>query len=330
LSSNNSYSNSNSYNQPQAQSYSQPSQPQSYNQPSQSQSGGSNDLLDQCFTLDNTITELESRLSAFRALQSRVLSDKASFPELDAEAADILTGYRALASRMKKIKSKPESGNPRNAAQVGRVDRRLKASMTEFQKVESEFRQRVKEQQARQYRIVKPDASEEEVAAAVESPDSQIFQQALINSDRRGQAQSTMNAVRQRHQAIQNIERTMIELAELFQDLDTLVLQQDVQVKEIEQKAEEAAEDVTQANVELDKGISSARAARKKKWCLLIFLIIVIVVVVAAVVIYFEINKAKPATTTNNTTTNNNNNGGAAGNAGGANHKHRRMVEYWA
>jgi syntaxin 1B/2/3 len=165
--------------------------------------------------------------------------------------------------------------------------------MTDFQKIESDFRARMKEQQERQYRIVNPNATEDEVYAAVDSPDTQIFQQALLNADRRGQSQSALSAVRQRHVAIQNIEHTMIELAELFQDLDTLVMEQDVKIQEIETKAEAVQEDVEQANVQLDKGIDSARAARRKKWCLFWFLVIVIIVVVAAVIIYIEVNKKK-------------------------------------
>jgi len=115
-----------------------------------------------------------------------------------------------------------------------------------------------------------------------------------MNSNRRGEAQSTLNAVRARHEAIQNIERTMIELAELFQDLDTIVMQQDEAIQQIQEKAEEAQTNIIEANKELDQGIVSARGARKKKWICLCLTILILVLIAAGLAAYFLINK-KPA-----------------------------------
>lgn len=61
----------------------------------------------------------------------------------------------------------------------------------------------------------------------------------------------------------------MIELAQLFQDLDAAVIQQEAAVQNIEQQGEQVEENVAKANVEIDGAIDSARAARRKKfWCL--------------------------------------------------------------
>ena len=140
------------------------------------------------------------------------------------------------------------------------LDRRIRKAINHYQTVESQFRKDVQEQQRRQYLIVNPDATEEEIIQATESgADTQIFQQALLNSDRRGQAQSTLANVRQRHDAIQQIQRTMMELAQLFQDLDEIVMQQ-------EPKAEETQTNMVQANEHLDVATGKARSARRKKW----------------------------------------------------------------
>lgn len=92
-----------------------------------------------------------------------------------------------------------------------------------------------------------------------------------MSSDRRGQAQSALGAVRARHDAIQNIEKTMIELAQLFQDLDAIVVQQDPAVQVIEDRAGEAHGNVVKANEEIAQANNKARSRRRKKWwCLLI------------------------------------------------------------
>lgn len=264
---------------------------------------GAENILDECSAIDYAITDLESRLQSFKSLQARILSDRAQIQELDAASADLLGAYRSLAARMKKIKSKPESGSPRNAPQVGRVDRRLKSSLTEFQRIESEFRSSMREQQARQYRIVNPAATEDEVREAVDDPSVQVFQQALVNADRRGQSQSALSAVRTRHAAIQRVEQTMMELAEMFQDLDTLVQQQEVQVQEIEEKGNDVQQNIVQANQQLDTGIKSARNARRLKWIIFWIIVAIIVIVVVVAVVYFLVIK-KEATTATNAVTN--------------------------
>lgn len=58
----------------------------------------------------------------------------------------------------------------------------------------------------------------------------------------------------------------MIALAQLFQDLDAAVIQQDVAVQNIEQQGEQVEENVAKGNVELGGAIEKAKAARRKKF----------------------------------------------------------------
>lgn len=227
-----------------------------------------NQILNDCRAVSRAVDDLEGRLQELQRLQrSFVSSAGVSNKDVDALSADIMSGYRGLADRVKRIKGQPDAGNPRNKPQVDALDRRIRKAIQSYQQTEAAFRKEVQEQQRRQYLIVRPDATESEIREATEGGgDTQIFQQALMQSDRRGQSQSTLRNVQQRHDAIQQIERTMIELQQLFQDLDAIVVQQDVAVQDIEVKAEETYGHIEAGNVHLDKGVSSARAARKKKW----------------------------------------------------------------
>ena len=87
-----------------------------------------------------------------------------------------------------------------------------------------------------------------------------------MSSNRRGQAQSALRAVQGRHEAIQKIEKQMIELAQLFQDMEAAVIEQEPAVMDIEQKGEETAVNVTKGNEQLDDAVKKARSARRKKW----------------------------------------------------------------
>ena len=236
-----------------------------YNQPPQRDP---NAILNECRQVGRAIDDLEGRLQELQRVQRGFVGGNgASNKEIDSMSADIMTGYRGLADRVKRIKSQPDAQNARNKPQVDALDRRIRKAINSYQQVESQFRKDVQEQQRRQYLIVNPEASEAEIReATMDGGDTQIFQQALLNSDRRGQAQSTLRNVQQRHDAIQQIERTMIELQQLFQDLDAIVVQQEPLVQNIEQKAEETNTHLTAGNVEVGKAVNSARAARKKKW----------------------------------------------------------------
>jgi SNARE domain len=90
-----------------------------------------------------------------------------------------------------------------------------------------------------------------------------------MDRDRSTRAQTTLSNNRKRHDDIQVIEKQMLALVQLFQDLDAIVIQQEAAVETIDQRGEDVQQNVEQANVQLDTAITSARAARRKKfWCL--------------------------------------------------------------
>jgi syntaxin 1B/2/3 len=227
-----------------------------------------NAILNDCRQVSRSIDDLEARLPELERLQKSFASGTGvSNQQIEALSADIMTGYRGLADRVRRIKGMQGAGEPRNRAQVDSLDRRIRKAIQKYQEAEARFRKEVQEQQKRQYLIVNPNATQEEIEEASEtSGDVQIFQQALMNSGRQGQANSTLRNVQARHDAIQQIQRTLEELAQLFQDLDQMIVEQEPMVEQIAQKAEETHEHVQAGNVHLDKGVVSARGARKKKW----------------------------------------------------------------
>jgi syntaxin 1B/2/3 len=230
-----------------------------------------NAILNECKAIGDGITDIEMAINQLETIQLRVLSNPDTSSrvneELDSKTAEIMNMFRNFTGRMKNLKQKPESGSARNAPQIGNTERRLKGVRQTYQQVDANFQRQLRDQMARQYRIVRPEASAEEVREAVEdTSNQQVFSQALMQSSRRGQAQSALNAVENRHQAIAKIERQMIELAELFQDMENLVVQQEAAVTNIEMKGEEVVENMDKGTEQIGVAIKSARNARKWKW----------------------------------------------------------------
>ena len=144
------------------------------------QSADPNAILNECREVDRAIDDLNSQLKQLQNVFGQVLA-RPDMPsgEINDLSSQIMTSYRNLVNRVKNIKSKPESGSPRNAPQVGKVDRRLKGTLETYQKIEAEFRKNSRAAAERQYRIVAPNATDDEVKEAVQDPEAPIFQQAV-------------------------------------------------------------------------------------------------------------------------------------------------------
>lgn len=227
------------------------------------------EVINECRRITEGVSELNEQLAALQAAQTRSLNDSNNAPataELETINTSIMSTYKALIARMKKIKTLPESNSQMNRAQIGLADRSLKDAFQRYKVIESAHQKRIREQIERQYRITRPDASDDEVRAATDDPNAQIFAQALRNSNRRGDGRLVLGAVRERHEAIARIERQMEELAVLFQDMAAAVAQQEPMVQRIEQQAEETHTNVEAGVQHLIPAVKSARAARKKKW----------------------------------------------------------------
>ena len=138
------------------------------------------DILGQCTEINRAIDSLDRQLDDLdRVFRQSLARPDMPSGEINNLSTQIMTGYRGLVSRVKNIKSKPESGSPRNAPQVGKIDRRLKATINKYQTLEADFRRDSQAAAERQYRIVRPEATEDEVREAVADPDAPIFQQAV-------------------------------------------------------------------------------------------------------------------------------------------------------
>ena len=122
---------------------------------------------------------------------------------------------------------------------------------------------------------------------AVEDDQNQVFSQALMQSNRRGEARAALSEVQSRHREIQKIESTLTELAQLFQDMEIMVAEQDQQVTNIEQNVYHAQNDIEKGVDNQFAAIKKARSWRKKKWCCFILIVVVILFCALFFGIYF-------------------------------------------
>lgn len=179
----------------------------------------------------------------------------------------------------------PDSGDKNvRKTQIGAQKNRFKETIQRYQQVEQTYRKKYRERAERQFKIVKPEASPEEVRAAIDDDQGQqIFSQALLNSNRYGEARGALREVQTRHEDIKKIEKTLVELAQLFQEIDILITEQGEQIDVIDQHGAAVEQDMNQGLQATNKAVDSARRARKKR--IICFVIIVVIIIVIAVII---------------------------------------------
>ncbi|KAG4302665.1 hypothetical protein PCK1_001020 [Pneumocystis canis] len=166
--------------------------------------------------------------------------------------------------------------------QTSNIQKKFMESIQQYSNVESTFNQRYRQRLCRQMETVNPDITEEEIRSALNDDQGvQVFTQAvkLLRSNRHGEARVALREVQERHQDIKQIERTITELAELFNEMSLLIDQQDEPLQSISRQAESIHHHIEQGIQHQDKAIANIRAARRKKcYCFGLTLLILIAI----------------------------------------------------
>jgi len=251
------------------------------------------DFLSQVTTIQNNISTLSQNVTRIAGLHNQTLQSydtgSASSAQLTSQLESLVAETSMLNNHIKddikflerdsKFPGDPQ-GMPKRQ-QVDKLKRSFDQELKNYQLMESQYRGQYRAQMERQYRIVKPDATQEEVDAAVQSGETQVFSQAILSTARSSNAQSTLGAVQARHAEIQRIEQTLVELVELFEEMAREVEAAEPVIAKVEEHVEQTHEDLVKGNVELVVAKKHAWNTRRNKWiCLGIFLVIIAIIAI--------------------------------------------------
>ncbi|KAH9945957.1 t-SNARE [Epithele typhae] len=252
-------------------------------------------------SVQDDIRTFNDNVQRISDLHSRSLNtaDDAASQRTAQQLEDLVADTSALSNVLKRrVKALQKQGGAGRDGEIrkqqtGLVKQKFMEAIQNYQTVEQQHRQKYKQRLERQYKIVKPDASPEEVKAVVDDDQGgQVFSQALMNSNRYGEARSAYREVQERHADIKKIEKTLTELAQLFNDMSILVEQQDEQITVINDTVKEVEKDVETGLNYTSKAVDSARAARKKRWiCFILFLVILIIIAIVVAVVVLQNRK---------------------------------------
>ncbi|TFY70409.1 hypothetical protein EVG20_g2603 [Dentipellis fragilis] len=239
----------------------------------------------------DTIRQFEDHVSRISDLHSRTLNtmddalsqqNHAVLDELVADTRNISNQLKTRIQDLEKQPAPPGQDARIRKNQTSLVKTKFLEALQSYQQVEQQYRARYKQRVERQFKIVKPDATPDEVAAVVNDESgsgSQLFSQALMSSTRYGETRAAYREVQERHEDIRKIEHTLAELAQIFNDMNLLVVQQDDTINAIETSAAQVEGDTEAGLGHTEKAVKSARAARRKRWiCFFLFLTILAII----------------------------------------------------
>ncbi|KAJ2391977.1 hypothetical protein GGI23_005315, partial [Coemansia sp. RSA 2559] len=164
------------------------------------------------------------------------------------------------------------------------------ARLERYREVGRDYSELYKSRLRRQYEIANPNATREEIDDALDNDEAaNVFAQAIKSSNRRENATVVLKNVQQRRADIHQIEKTMLGLSELSQEISQMVIQQQEQIDSIEGAIEDAHEYTVDGVKKVHKATEYAKKTRKMKWCLLILAVLVAAAI--GVGLYFKFRK---------------------------------------
>lgn len=241
------------------------------------------------------IDKIQANVEEVKKKHSAILSAPQSDEKTKQELEDLMADIKKTANRVRgKLKGieqnieQEEQQSKSNAdlrirkTQHSALSRKFVEVMTEYNRTQTDYRERCKGRIQRQLEITGRATTNEELEEMLEQGNSAVFTQGIIMETQ--QAKQTLADIEARHADIIKLENSIRELHDMFMDMAMLVESQGDMVDRIEFHVDSSRDHVTTGQQELVQAVKYMAKARKKKVmiavCLSITLLVVIIIIV--------------------------------------------------
>ena len=167
---------------------------------------------------------------------------------------------------------------------VQTLTRKFVEVMKEYQAAQTKYKTEMVKKAKRQVQIVKPDASEEEVDAVVRSGGAdQLIQESILKGEASESVKSMCDSVTQRHNEIMQIEKSVLEMHQMFLDMALVVEQQGEMLDCIEFQVGQSLEFIEEGNAEMGQAIQYQKNIWRRRMYCFLFLALVVGLIVMVV-----------------------------------------------
>ncbi|KAJ7295877.1 hypothetical protein O6H91_09G075200 [Diphasiastrum complanatum] len=163
--------------------------------------------------------------------------------------------------------------------------KKLKDLMGDFQflrqRMVGEYRETI---ERRYYTVTGQHPDDETIEQIIETGESENFLQKAIQEQGRGQVIETIREIQERHDAVKEIEKNLLELHQIFLDMAVLVESQGEQLNTIEEQVNRASSFVMTGTTHLHTAKAHQRSSRKWMCIGIVLLLILIIIIVVPIV----------------------------------------------
>ncbi|CAI7612495.1 hypothetical protein N7533_013462 [Penicillium manginii] len=260
-----------------------------YELPSLQQKDGFQNILQTRRLINDELNKIsETQQTVLRPAQQAVLD--ATTPTEDHQANSRMTSieeeisesFGRIRGLIADLKATSDRADPRVEEQIRIISNTMEQPLQDYRLEQTQFSRKLREQVRRRYQISHPEATETEVSEGVENVIQGGEQLFAVQGTRTQKANDARNAVEQRSATIRRIERDLMTVATLFQEIAELVDEHEFTVEKIQDHTAAAHDDLRSGNEKLSFAVTSARNARKYKWYILLVIVLIIAIIVGA------------------------------------------------
>ncbi|XP_043594858.1 syntaxin-1A isoform X1 [Bombus pyrosoma] len=242
--------------------------------------GGPDDFMTEFFAEVEEIREMIDRIQTnvedVKKKHSAILSAPQTDEKVKMELEDLMSDIKKTANKVRaKLKvieqniEQEEHTNKSSAdlrirkTQHSTLSRKFVEVMTEYNRTQTDYRERCKGRIQRQLEITGRTTTNEELEEMLEQGNPAVFTQGIIMETQ--QAKQTLADIEARHADIIKLENSIRELHDMFMDMAMLVESQGELVDRIEYLVDQTGDHVGQAWEELIKAEEYRSKARKEE-----------------------------------------------------------------
>lgn len=261
------------------------------------------DLMERFFNevsnIRETILNIQSDVKEVRKLHSAILSapsqDEATKNRLGDLNAEIKQKTNQVRSMLKKIKRNiDEEDDPKRMGADLRIRETQHSTltklfvevMTEYNKIQTDYREKCKATIQRQLEITGKTTTNDELEEMLEQGNISVFTQDIIMDTQ--QAKQTLADIQARHEDIINLEKSIRELHDMFMDMAMLIESQGEMIDRIEYHVEQAKDRVQIATQDTKKAKEYQTKARKKKIIIIICISVLLLILIIWLITFFS------------------------------------------
>lgn len=161
------------------------------------------------------------------------------------------------------------------------LTRKFIDEMKFYQSFQQKYKTDLKNKAVRQIKMVKPDATPDEIENVMKSDGGRTeqYQQFILAGGVNESIKKTYTDVAGKYQDVITLEQSVAELHQMFLDFALLTMQQGELIDQIEFNVKGAADYIEEANIDVHQAIEYQKKSRKKQCCILILVLVLGVVV---------------------------------------------------